>query len=222
MNIDYSLSEAIKTTNMDEVSDLLLIYDIMCQYGVHMDRCFQDASGLGIPTTLNLIKAIGLFHVHGHQDSCLYRFATTYIPGVGMIDGEILETLWSILNDISRSVRTATLATRGELLDDHMGNSNWKKIIQICQSFYSTRVCLLIAVEGHTIRTKYKRALDGTVEAEKYFGELTDSAPTGKAELWEREIRRAESRRYADPTAMDVMNSRVPKRMLDYFLQKIF
>lgn len=46
-----------------------------------------------------------------------------------MIDGEILETLWSVLNDISRSTRTATLAHRMEVLDDHMGDSNWKKII---------------------------------------------------------------------------------------------
>jgi len=135
MNIDYSFSEALQTTHTDGISELMLVYDVMCQYGVHMERRFEEASTLDIPKTLQIIKAIGLFHVHGHQDSCLYNFATTYIPGVGIVDGEILETLWSILNDISRSVRTATLATRAEVLDDHMADSNWKKLIKICESF---------------------------------------------------------------------------------------
>lgn len=131
MNIDYSLSEALKTVNIGGIPNLLLIYDIMCQYGINIAHRFSDATTLGIPADLTIIQAIGLFHVHGHQDSCLYRYATTYIPGVGMVDGEILETLWSVLNDVARSVRTATIATRTELLDDHMGDSNWKKLIKI-------------------------------------------------------------------------------------------
>ncbi|KAF9555064.1 hypothetical protein CPC08DRAFT_613657, partial [Agrocybe pediades] len=73
--------------------------------------------------------AIGQFHVHGHQEACLYRFSTSFIPGVGMVDGEILETLWSNLNLISRSTRTATIAHRREIIDDHMRDSNFKKII---------------------------------------------------------------------------------------------
>jgi len=51
-----------------------------------------------------------------------------------MIDGEIAETLWAVLNSISPSLRTATLAHRSEVLDDHMNDSNWKKIIGIGES----------------------------------------------------------------------------------------
>jgi Kyakuja-Dileera-Zisupton transposase len=50
-----------------------------------------------------------------------------------MIDGEILETLWSILNSISPSMRTASLAHRSEVLDDHMNDSNWKKTVSISE-----------------------------------------------------------------------------------------
>ncbi|KAF9521497.1 hypothetical protein CPB83DRAFT_778633, partial [Crepidotus variabilis] len=53
------------------------------------------------------------------------------IPGAGWIDGEILETLWAILNQTSRSIRTATLGHRAEILDDHMNDSNWKKMVAI-------------------------------------------------------------------------------------------
>lgn len=129
--MDYSLSEALKTTNMDGIKYALCIYDIMCQYHVNLVRRFTEQSGLSLPDTLTIIKAIGLWHVHGHKEECLYRFATTYIPGVGMVDGEILETLWSLLNRTSRSCRGMTTAHRAEVLDDHMGDSNWKKTINM-------------------------------------------------------------------------------------------
>ena len=84
---------------------------------------------MSFPDTVKIIKAIGQFHVHGHQEECLYRFSTSFIPGVGQVDGEILESLWSTLNEIPQSTRTATLAHRMEILDDHIGDSNWKKVI---------------------------------------------------------------------------------------------
>ena len=50
-----------------------------------------------------------------------------------MVDGEILETLWSTLNSILPSLCTATLACRSEVLDDHMNDGNWKKIVSISE-----------------------------------------------------------------------------------------
>lgn len=132
--MDWSLCESCKHTNLDGITDVLHIYDIMCQYHVHLYERVAASIDHSLLDTLRIIKAIGQFHVHGHQLNCLYRFSTTFIPGVGMIDGEILETLWSVLNDISRSTRSASLAHRMEVLDDHMGDSNWKKIINISES----------------------------------------------------------------------------------------
>ena len=78
-----------------------------------------------------------MFHIHGHQDACFFRFATIFIKGTGIIDGEILETLWSTLNSISPSMQTASLAHRLEVLNDHMNDSNWKKIVSIGESGFS-------------------------------------------------------------------------------------
>ena len=47
------------------------------------------------------------------------------------MDGEILESLWSVLNEISPSMKNATLAGQVEMLDDHMGDSNFKKMLDI-------------------------------------------------------------------------------------------
>lgn len=130
-HMDYSLCECFKTTNMEGITHALCIYDIMCQYHVNLLRRIHESTTLSIPDCLTIMKAIGLFHVHGHIEECLYRLATTYIPGVGIIDGEILETLWAVLNQTSRSTRGATTAHRTEVLDDHMGDSNWKKTINM-------------------------------------------------------------------------------------------
>jgi hypothetical protein len=127
---DWSLCEACKTTRIARMAKLMLIYDIMCQYWIRLADRIGDSPYLTLPQ-IQLEKAIGLFHVHGHKQACLFRYATTFIPGAAMVDGEILETNWGVLNRISKSVRTATLAHRAEVLDDHMNDHNWKKMIGI-------------------------------------------------------------------------------------------
>lgn len=130
MNIDFSLSEAAKTTHTDGVPWICKIYDVACQYCQNFELRFQKCTHLTRPPS-QLIHAIGLFHVHGHQEDCLYQYATTFIPGLAVVDGEILETLWSPLNSMFKSMRTASLAQRAEVFDDHKGDSNWKKMIGI-------------------------------------------------------------------------------------------
>jgi Kyakuja-Dileera-Zisupton transposase len=135
MNMDWSLCEALATTNIGLLKLILHIYDINCQYCIHLRERIERNDMLKIPDHIELIHAIGLFHVHGHKDECLYRWATNYVPGAGVVDGEVLETLWSVLNTVSASTRTASLAHRTEILDDHMNDSNWKKMQHIGRVF---------------------------------------------------------------------------------------
>ena len=131
MNMDWSLCEALASTNVSGIDSVLHIYDIGCQYHIHLRDRINTNPLLEVDDKIKLVEAIGLFHVHGHQDECLYRYATSYIPGAGIVDGEIMETLWAILNTVSPSTRTATQAHRTEILDDHMGHSNFKKLVSI-------------------------------------------------------------------------------------------
>jgi hypothetical protein len=133
MNMDYSFCKAIEHGNMDGMKRCIGFYDINCQHYKTFLKRVAENEHLSIPEKLQIFRAIGLFHVHGHQDSCLARFAPTYLKGAGMVDGEILETLWSVLNEISPSTRGATLAYRAELLNAHMNDSNLKKLIQMCK-----------------------------------------------------------------------------------------
>jgi hypothetical protein len=73
---------------------------------------------------------IGLFHIHGHQDSCLTRYSPSFIEGGWQIDGETIETLWALLNEISRITRGMSTSHRREVIDN-MNDSNWKKLIDL-------------------------------------------------------------------------------------------
>jgi Kyakuja-Dileera-Zisupton transposase len=128
--MDYSLCKAL-SYNMEDIPVALIMYDIMCQYGVHFQERVQRSPELSLSGSLQLRTGIGLFHIHGHQDSCLPRFSPSYIPGAKQVDGEIIETLWAPLNHISRSIRGMSLVHRQEVLDAHMNHSNWKKMVHI-------------------------------------------------------------------------------------------
>ena len=131
MNMDYALCEALKNTGTSEAPKCIVLYDVNCQYYQNFTKRVEDSPYLEVHPGLIIIPGIGLFHVHGHQLVCLARFSPTFIEGAGQSDGEILETMWSTLNHIGRIARTMTLAHRTEVLDSHMGDNNWKKLINM-------------------------------------------------------------------------------------------
>ncbi|KAH8977209.1 hypothetical protein EDB86DRAFT_3092913 [Lactarius hatsudake] len=181
INMDYSLCKAL-SYNMEDIPVALVMYDIMCQYGVHFQERVERSPELSLSSSLQLRTGIGLFHIHGHQDSCLPRFSPSYIPGAKQVDGEIIETLWAPLNNISRSIRGMSLAHRQEVLDAHMNHSNWKKMVQHCSI---TSKAVEANGNWHRPQTKTKRWL----AAEKH----------------------AQSKRHEDPTLMDIYDTVISK-----------
>ncbi|KAN0128275.1 hypothetical protein V8E53_013944 [Lactarius tabidus] len=134
--VDFQKGESLckaLSYNMESIPIALVMYDIVCQYKVHLKERVQRSPELSIPDSLELHTGIGLFHIHGHQDSCLPHFSPSYIPGAKQVDGEIIETLWAPLNNVSWSIRGMSLAHCQEVLDAHMNHSNWKKMVHISQ-----------------------------------------------------------------------------------------
>jgi hypothetical protein len=128
-NIDYAVCKALNGKSMVGINRALLVYDIFCQWWINFVARVNHSPYLSIPEGLELLGGIGDFHVKGHVIDCFARFTLQFIIGAGIIDGEILETLWAVLNETSRSAKGSTLAHRSEILDDHMNHSNWKKLI---------------------------------------------------------------------------------------------
>ncbi|EGO30560.1 hypothetical protein SERLADRAFT_364516 [Serpula lacrymans var. lacrymans S7.9] len=88
--------------NHRAIDSVIVLYDIMCQYGRYFLKRVLESPYLQVPSGISLYKGIKLFHVHGHQDICFPRYAPNFIPGTGQVN---------------------------EILDDHMSDSNWKKLI---------------------------------------------------------------------------------------------
>jgi len=61
----------------------MFIYDVVCQYWVYLN----ERIGHLLPSTLEIDRVIGLFHVHAHKEECFYRFASSFIPGAGIVAG---------------------------------------------------------------------------------------------------------------------------------------
>jgi hypothetical protein len=131
MNMDYTFCQAIKHGNMEGITRVISLYDVNCQFSKKFWRRVRENPYLAMPEDIEIYWGIGLFHVHGHQDSCMSRYAPTYLKGAGKVDGEIIETLWPQINELSPSARGATLAYRSELLNAHMNDSNRKKLVQM-------------------------------------------------------------------------------------------
>ena len=94
LNMDYSLCKAL-SYNMEDMPVALVMYDIMCQYGVHLKARVESSPELSLPNSLEPCTGIGLLHIHGHQNSCSSHFSPSYISGAKQVDGEIIETLWA-------------------------------------------------------------------------------------------------------------------------------
>ena len=134
--MDYAFVNAINFVN--ETETVMIIYDIVCKFMANFkERRMQLPDFLAIPLGLKMKTAIGLFHVHGHVKECFARYAPTFIQGAGMLDGEVVETLWNPLNHTSSSARAMTWSHRQEYLDAHMGDSNWLKLVGIGTSTQS-------------------------------------------------------------------------------------
>jgi hypothetical protein len=130
MNMDYSVCQAL-AYNSDGITNVHMFYDIICQYFVHFYDRVKSNPYLSIRPNLTIDELIGLFHIHGHQDKCFTRHAPNFVPNAGQVDGEILETLWAPLNEVSGSTRGMAKFHRRETLDDHMNDSNWKKLVNM-------------------------------------------------------------------------------------------
>ena len=131
-NVDWAFLESLRTTRVQRDQGVMLFYDIPCQYFVYLD----DRIGHLLPPGLQIDRAIGLFHVHGHKEECFFRYSPSFIPFCGVVAGEILESLWANLNTITPAARTATLAHRTEIIDDHASDSNYKKAISMGGLFF--------------------------------------------------------------------------------------
>ncbi|KAG2099268.1 uncharacterized protein F5147DRAFT_747293 [Suillus discolor] len=203
MNMDYALCNAL-SHRTNGLSQALTFYDINCQYNKHFRRRVNESLYLSLPSGMEIIPGIGLWHVHGHQDKCYVRYASTFITGAARIDGEIMEMLWAPLNIISPAARGMSTPHQQECLDYQMNDSNFMKMIRM-----SSFLC-----------RKYKEAMKGVAESASAFDKLNETADPIMIATWEEQDQYAHSCRVADPSAMDVFEVQLKRGRLGGNLQR--
>lgn len=131
MNIDYAVCQTLGS--MASNSQVVAIYDVACQWSRNFRRRVAGSNYLNIPPNLEITPAVGKWHLGAHVIDCFPKFSLNFIQGIGQVDGEILETLWSATNKVAGTTRAMGKSHRSEVLDDNMYDSNWKKWVGIGQ-----------------------------------------------------------------------------------------
>ncbi|KAI1784368.1 hypothetical protein LXA43DRAFT_901757, partial [Ganoderma leucocontextum] len=185
-NMDYCLCQvALYLTGL---YILLALYDIWCFYYVHLFRRIKESPGLSLPTNLEIVGGIGQFHVHGHRRECYPRFSPNFIPGAGILLGEVIESLWPDTNRLSDSTRGMSDGHRQEVLDDTMNDSNWNKL---------TRLAM------HIVK-KWRVACEQVGPARDALAKLTETTDPGEVVAWTAMADKAAEARQNNVQAMDI------------------
>ena len=163
--MDYSLVHALAYWK-GALRRFLWLYDVNCQYHkllyerIRKSLLLQEEIDLD---ALILEYGIGLFHVHGHQDTCHCRYAPSFMEGAAFVVGEVIESLWEPLNEISGSSRAMTYFHRQETLDMHMNDSNWKKTVRMgaCALSIMSLIMLITGRDSGYISGAFQRRVSG-------------------------------------------------------------
>jgi hypothetical protein len=127
--MDYSICQALK--RFPQHQRALIIYDICCQWIIHFRERISESEFLELCDSMEITGAVGKWHLAAHIAECFPKFSLNFVKGAGEVEGEILETLWSVMDEIAPMAQAMSIAHHQEVVDDHMNNSNWCKIIRI-------------------------------------------------------------------------------------------
>ncbi|KAI6010461.1 hypothetical protein EDC04DRAFT_2610199 [Pisolithus marmoratus] len=165
-----------------------------CQWSINFRTRGKNSPSLLLPPALEIVPAVGKFHLAAHKLSCFPRYSLTFIKGAGHLDGEILEILWAPFNKISPTARSMTQAHRQEVYDDHMRDSNWKKLVGMGKFFFSWRGCKFMPnITVPSLLKKYKNSNKCLEEMNEAYEQLTAVLDPDKVARWESNALRADS-----------------------------
>jgi hypothetical protein len=127
--MDYLFHQSLSRHEYDRI---VVSYDIACQWQINFtQRMGKKFSSDWFINTSNpdLTFLVPKFHLPAHIKACHDDYSFNNCKHVGRTDGEAPERGWSRVNDLAPSTREMGPGARRDKLEDHMGDSNWKKTI---------------------------------------------------------------------------------------------
>ncbi|KIK73279.1 hypothetical protein PAXRUDRAFT_178846, partial [Paxillus rubicundulus Ve08.2h10] len=69
MNINYSICQALNHQSQG-ICSTILAYNVACQWQTNFMKRVQDSNHLQVPEGMNIIAAVGKFHLSAHKLEC--------------------------------------------------------------------------------------------------------------------------------------------------------
>ncbi|KAJ7627260.1 hypothetical protein FB45DRAFT_979679 [Roridomyces roridus] len=128
-NTDWVFASILR--HLDPCIRKIVLYDIVCQWAVHVIERLKE-----LPPLMRLSMLLQLFrfvipkmHIRGHTVNCQVRYSLNYVPGSGQTDGEGIERPWANIGGIATSTRVSGPGARHDALDCHWSFWNWLKTV---------------------------------------------------------------------------------------------
>ncbi|KAJ6545752.1 hypothetical protein B0H19DRAFT_955848 [Mycena capillaripes] len=110
--------------------DYVTSYDAACQYSVNVVERFEKYFSDVAHIVRRMRWAVPLLHIQGHQEACMYEFATSYMEATGHFHGETAEVYWPELNQIGTQVTQQSGGHRQDTIMRHHNDWNHKKMVK--------------------------------------------------------------------------------------------
>lgn len=128
MNMDFLFFSSLRGRYLDTLN---VSYDIACQWHKNL---WQRMSTMPLELHLDHLATfvrffIPKFHLPAHILTCQTKFSFNFSKDVGRTDGEAPERGWSNINPVASSTKEMGPGSRRDMLDDHFGDWNWKKVV---------------------------------------------------------------------------------------------
>jgi hypothetical protein len=181
--MDYSIYQALK--RFPRHVQALIIYDICCQWCINFRQCVSESEFLKLFDSLEITGAIGKWHLAAHIPECFPKFSLNFVEGAGEVDGKILETLWSDMDEVSGMAQAMSISHHQEVVNEHMNDSNWRKIIRIRKHlFYMYQCNRLKQSAADSLCEKWTQATKGLSEMRPIFEQLSNSLDASLVQEW--------------------------------------
>jgi predicted metal-binding protein len=139
-------------------------YDIACQWHKKL-----WSRMLNLPECLQLNHAdkivrffVPKFHLKVHVQTCQTQFSFNFTHWVGCTNREAPECGWANFNRVASSTKEMGPGRRRDHLDDHFGDSNWKKSIAMGKASFDYLLALiLVMLAGQTMLRKLTEGCSG-------------------------------------------------------------
>ncbi|KAJ7066079.1 hypothetical protein C8F01DRAFT_1248123 [Mycena amicta] len=161
-NMDWIFLSAV---NAAKVKELVVSYDIACQWQVYLHAHAQTIGAS--PTIVTDLAAyriqfgLPVWHAEAHEEKCRAANSLLHAEGVGRTDGESIERLWALLNPTSYSTKEMGEGNRQDTIEDKLDYLNFSK--NVTQGKTLKRK-LLIAIAERDRQKEEFAVLDTTID----------------------------------------------------------